>query len=93
MLKNSFANLQRVGKALMLPVSVLPVAGILLGVGAANFSWLPEIVSHLMEQGRWFSIRPDGIIVCGGGIFGLYQQRWCVRFIGHRRIRYYGRYP
>ena len=30
MLKNVFANLQKVGKSLMLPVSVLPVAGILL---------------------------------------------------------------
>ncbi|MBV7434677.1 PTS glucose transporter subunit IIBC [Cardiobacteriaceae bacterium TAE3-ERU3] len=49
-MSNLFANLQKVGKALMLPVSVLPVAGILLGVGAAHFSWLPEIVSNIMEQ-------------------------------------------
>ncbi len=32
---NSFGALQKIGKALMLPVSVLPVAGILLGVGAS----------------------------------------------------------
>ena len=57
MFKNLFANLQKVGKALMLPVSVLPVAGILLGVGAANFSFLPEVLSHLMEQ-------------AGGSVFG-----------------------
>lgn len=57
MLKNAFANLQKVGKSLMLPVSVLPVAGILLGVGAAKFSWLPAIVSQIMEQ-------------AGGAIFG-----------------------
>jgi PTS system glucose-specific IIC component len=57
MLSNAFANLQKVGKSLMLPVSVLPVAGILLGVGAANFSWLPAIVSHIMEQ-------------AGGAVFG-----------------------
>ncbi|MDD9195457.1 PTS glucose transporter subunit IIBC [Aliivibrio sp. S3MY1] len=57
MFKHLFANLQKVGKALMLPVSVLPVAGILLGVGAANFSFLPEVVSHLMEQ-------------AGGSVFG-----------------------
>ena len=44
---NLFANLQKVGKSLMLPVSVLPVAGILLGVGAAKFSWLPAIVSQI----------------------------------------------
>ncbi|MCD1124605.1 PTS glucose transporter subunit IIBC [Jinshanibacter sp. LJY008] len=50
MFKNLFANLQKVGKALMLPVSVLPIAGILLGVGAADFSWLPTIVSKVMQQ-------------------------------------------
>ncbi|USH03613.1 PTS glucose transporter subunit IIBC [Grimontia kaedaensis] len=48
MFKNLFANMQKVGKALMLPVSVMPVAGILLGVGAADFSWLPSIVSTIM---------------------------------------------
>ncbi|XPE66314.1 PTS transporter subunit EIIC [Shigella flexneri] len=34
----------------MLPVSVLPIAGILLGVGSANFSWLPAVVSHVMAE-------------------------------------------
>ncbi|CAM3651441.1 PTS system glucose-specific EIICB component [Vibrio aerogenes CECT 7868] len=57
MSKHLFAELQKVGKSLMLPVSVLPVAGILLGVGAANFSWLPEVVSNLMAQ-------------AGGSVFG-----------------------
>jgi PTS system glucose-specific IIC component len=55
--KNSFSALQKVGKSLMLPVSVLPVAGILLGVGAAKFSWLPAILSQIMEQ-------------AGGAVFG-----------------------
>ncbi|MGL4735530.1 MAG: PTS transporter subunit EIIC, partial [Enterovibrio sp.] len=50
MFKDLFANMQKVGKSLMLPVSVLPVAGILLGVGAANFSFFPEVVSHLMKE-------------------------------------------
>lgn len=50
MFKNAFASLQKVGKSLMLPVSVLPIAGILLGVGSANFSWLPAIVSHVMAE-------------------------------------------
>ncbi|MCY9861134.1 PTS glucose transporter subunit IIBC [Vibrio coralliirubri] len=57
MFKNLFANLQKVGKALMLPVSVLPIAGILLGVGAADLSFIPEVVSNLMEQ-------------AGGSVFG-----------------------
>ena len=46
--KGAFSLLQKIGKCMMLPVSVLPVAGILLGVGSANFSWLPEVVSQLM---------------------------------------------
>ncbi|WP_019613932.1 PTS glucose transporter subunit IIBC [Psychromonas ossibalaenae] len=54
---NIFGSLQKVGKSLMLPVSVLPIAGILLGVGAAKFAILPEVVSQLMEQ-------------AGGAVFG-----------------------
>src|SRR5262245_52008816 len=45
---NAFSYLRKIGKCMMLPVSVLPVAGILLGVGSANFSWLPETVSQVM---------------------------------------------
>lgn len=60
MFKNAFANLQRVGKSLMLPVSVLPLAGILLGVGSANFQWLPSVVSGVMAEagGAVFSNMP-----------------------------------
>src|SRR3954470_23931838 len=47
-LKNAFSLLQKIGKCMMLPVSVLPVAGILLGVGSANFSWLPVWLSQIM---------------------------------------------
>src|SRR3954466_12117596 len=46
--KNAFSLLQKIGKCMMLPVSVLPVAGILLGVGSAKFLWLPKVVSLLM---------------------------------------------
>jgi glucose PTS system EIICB or EIICBA component len=49
-LKNAFSHLQKIGKCMMLPVSVLPVAGILLGVGSANFGWLPENVSLIMAK-------------------------------------------
>lgn len=54
---NAFAVLQKIGKSLMMPVAVLPVAGLLLGIGSAGFSWIPDIVSHLMAQG-------------GGAVFG-----------------------
>jgi len=53
----AFALLQKTGKALMLPVSVLPVAGLLLGLGSAHFAWLPPALSDVMAQ-------------AGGAIFG-----------------------
>src|SRR5919197_742813 len=53
----AFGWLQKIGKSLMLPVSVLPAAGILLGVGSAKFTWLPTVVSSVMAQ-------------AGGAIFG-----------------------
>ncbi|CUR53532.1 PTS system glucose-specific EIICB component [Serratia symbiotica] len=50
MFKNVFSHLQKIGKSLMLPVSVLPIAGILLGIGSANFSWIPSVISHIMTE-------------------------------------------
>lgn len=47
---NSFSVLQKIGKALMLPVSVLPVAGLLLGVGSAGFFFIPDFLSAIMAQ-------------------------------------------
>lgn len=52
-----FAFLQKIGKALMLPVAILPAAGILLGVGSAGFSIFPETVNAMMAA-------------AGGAIFG-----------------------
>lgn len=57
MLKKAFGLLQQIGKSLMLPVSVLPAAGILLGVGSAKFSWMPDLLSQVMARS-------------GGAIFG-----------------------
>ncbi|MGL1902421.1 MAG: PTS glucose transporter subunit IIBC [Fibrobacterales bacterium] len=64
--KSAFANLQKMGKALMLPVSVLPAAGILLGLGAIDPSlipWAPEFLLSIMKLmtaagGAIFTIMP-----------------------------------
>ncbi len=60
MLKRLFAFLQTTGSALMVPVAVLPVAGLLLGIGQAHFSFLPVMVSTVMRLsgGVIFSILP-----------------------------------
>ena len=57
MVKSAFGTLQKIGRALMLPVAVLPVAGILLGVGSAGFSFIPDLLSSIMAQ-------------AGGSVFG-----------------------
>ena len=67
----AFGWLQKIGKSLMLPVSVLPAAGILLGVGSAKFTWLPVSVSSVMAQagGAVFSNLP--LIFAIGVALGL----------------------
>ncbi|WP_064604510.1 glucose-specific PTS transporter subunit IIBC [Photobacterium sp. J15] len=50
MFSSTFGILQRIGRSLMLPVAVLPIAGLLLGIGSANFSWLPDLVSNIMAM-------------------------------------------
>lgn len=62
MFKNMFGVLQKVGKALMLPVAILPAAGILLALGnvlhnPSLLEWIPSLdtatvrgVSAVMEQ-------------------------------------------
>ena len=69
--RTAFGWLQKIGKSLMLPVSVLPAAGILLGVGSAKFTWLPVIVSSVMAQagGAVFSNLP--LIFAIGVALGL----------------------
>ena len=54
----AFGQLQKIGKALMLPVAVLPAAGILLGVGSAQFMKdISPAVANVMAQ-------------AGGAVFG-----------------------
>lgn len=68
---NVFATLQKIGKALMLPVSVLPIAGLLLGIGSAHFGILPEVVSNIMAQSGGVIFSNLSIIFAIGVAIGL----------------------
>ena len=70
-IKQCFAVLQKIGKSLMLPVSVLPVAGILLGVGSTGFSWIPVDVSVLMKAAGGVIFTNLPIIFAIGVALGL----------------------
>ncbi|WP_226659262.1 PTS transporter subunit EIIC [Guptibacillus hwajinpoensis] len=49
-MKKYFGSLQRFGKSLMVPVALLPAAGILLGLGAALTGPLAETISFLQND-------------------------------------------
>ncbi|MBS1155506.1 MAG: glucose transporter subunit [Proteobacteria bacterium] len=49
MFNNAFASLQKIGKSLMLPVAVLPVAGLLLGLGATDFHTTNTVVLAILS--------------------------------------------
>jgi PTS system glucose-specific IIC component len=52
----AFALLQKMGKSLMLPVSVLPVAGLLLGLGSARLIEIDNIERGVIESARFWWI-------------------------------------
>ncbi|MBD2482673.1 glucose-specific PTS transporter subunit IIBC [Planktothrix sp. FACHB-1365] len=73
MLKNAFALLQKMGKSLMLPVSVLPIAGLLLGLGSARLIELQNLASGTITSPKFWWL-PDWLATImknsGDAIFG-----------------------
>ncbi len=69
----AFGLLQQMGKALMLPVSVLPVAGILLGLGSARLIELQKLQEGVLTSAKFgFLPAPLAEIMkaSGDAIFG-----------------------
>lgn len=68
MFKKLFGQLQRIGKALMLPVAILPAAGLMLGFGAAlQTEAMVEFIPYL-ETG-WVIGLSDMLQAAGGVVF------------------------
>jgi len=65
MLGNVFGQLQKIGRSLMLPVAVLPVAGLMYGIGNAGFAFIPDALSKIM-------------LAAGDGVFGNMQLMFAV---------------
>ena len=53
-----FGKMQQLGRSLMLPIAILPAAGLMLGIGNAQFAIFPLAVSQVMET-------------AGGTVFGF----------------------
>ncbi len=68
MFKQAFGVLQRVGKALMLPVAILPAAGLLLGFGNAFQN--PTLLEKLpFMSAEWFQLLATVMEESGGIVF------------------------
>ena len=74
MVKSKFGILQKIGRALMLPVAVLPVAGILLGIGSAGFTFIPDLLSSIMAQAGGSVFANLAIIFAIGTAIGLTEN-------------------
>lgn len=83
MFKNAFGVLQKVGKALMLPVALLPAAGLLLGIGNAiqqptmlnylpflNVHWI-QLIANVMEDAGSIIFGNLALIFAAGVALGL----------------------
>lgn len=65
---NIFGTLQKIGKSFMLPIAVLPIAGLLLGVGSTLTN--PDR-STLIKEGSLLFKLLSVLTDCGNIIFGL----------------------
>lgn len=66
MFKSIFGVLQKVGKALMLPVAILPAAGILLGIGNALRN--PDLIARIPVLGTGAVSLISSVMEQAGGI-------------------------
>jgi glucose-specific phosphotransferase system IIBC component len=64
-----FGQLQRVGKALMVPVAILPAAGLLLGLGAGAQNMYKQINDVDAVPEGWFKLITDVMTGAGDIVF------------------------
>ncbi|WP_020007326.1 glucose-specific PTS transporter subunit IIBC [Salinicoccus albus] len=68
MFKKLFGQLQRIGKALMLPVAILPAAGLMLGIGTAMQTDVMINLMPFLEMG-WLVALSNMLVAAGGIVF------------------------
>lgn len=72
-----FKTLQKVGKAFMLPIAILPAAGLLLGIGGA-FSSAATIAAYPMLNVPWLQALFQVMNAAGNVIFSNLPMLLCV---------------
>lgn len=72
-----FKQLQKVGKAFMLPIAILPAAGLLLGIGGA-FSSAATIAAYPMLDVPWLQAVFKVMSAAGNVVFGNLPMLLCI---------------
>lgn len=72
-----FKQLQKVGKAFMLPIAILPAAGLLLGIGGA-FSSAATIAAYPMLDVAWLQAIFKVMSSAGNVVFGNLPMLLCI---------------
>lgn len=72
-----FKQLQKVGKAFMLPIAILPAAGLLLGIGGA-FSSAATIAAYPMLDVPWLQAIFKVMSAAGNVVFGNLPMLLCI---------------
>ncbi|MDR0548515.1 MAG: PTS glucose transporter subunit IIBC [Deltaproteobacteria bacterium] len=71
MFRNALGFLHKIGKSLMLPVAILPVAGLLLGLGSSDFSFVPKFLMDIMKHGGSVIFDNLGLVFAVGVALGF----------------------
>ena len=72
-----FKQLQKIGKAFMLPIAILPAAGLLLGIGGA-FSSSATIAAYPLLNGPWLQAAFKVMSAAGNVVFANLPMLLCI---------------
>lgn len=74
MLKQLVSLFRNIGTALLLPIAILPVSGLLLGIGSMEIAWMPSVVSALFKAAGSLVFANIALIFAIGIAVGLTQN-------------------
>ena len=72
-----FKQLQKIGKAFMLPIAILPAAGLLLGIGGA-FSSSATIAAYPLLNVPWLQAAFKVMSAAGNVVFANLPMLLCI---------------
>ena len=82
----AFSILQAVGRSFMLPVAILPIAGLLLGIGASFM--IKSMVHWPIDIQGWTIVMSFAVCTMTGVFFGWYPAKKAAQLDPIEALRY-----